>query len=132
MDDKYLIGIEEIDAQHREIDEIARSIMEALELEGRWHHVHYIVVRLYESLKFHFAVEESVMRIVGFPDVEEHKLVHKEILRVIDSLKLSTLSSVKMSDLGATKNHFSFLPHIIDHDKKFAEFILANSTALRH
>lgn len=131
MDDKYLIGIDEIDAQHREIDEVATLIMEARELDGRWHHVHYIVVRLYELLRFHFAVEESVMRIVCFPDVEEHKLVHKDILRGVETLKLATLNSVQSTKSGAAEEQFSYLSHIIDHDKKFAEFVLANITTLR-
>jgi hypothetical protein len=76
MDPKYLTGIEEIDDQHREIEETALAVIEAAATKDKWHIVHYILVRLYELLRFHFAVEESVMSIVGFPEVGEHKQVH--------------------------------------------------------
>lgn len=67
MDPQSLSGIEEIDAQHKEIEETARAVIEAVAARDKWHVVHYILVRLYELLRFHFAVEESVMSIVSFP-----------------------------------------------------------------
>lgn len=123
MDIEYSIGIDEIDAQHREINEAANAVLEAIASQDKWHLVHYIVVRLYELLRFHFAVEESVMRIVKFPEIEEHKRVHKEILQTVERLKASTLSPRGGSEDEATMRQFSFLPHILGHDKKLAEHI---------
>lgn len=131
MDPKYLIGIEEIDAQHREIDDVANAVIEAIESRDKWHLVHYIVVRLSELLRIHFAVEESVMRIVGFPEIVAHKKVHQEILQTIERIKVTTLDLSAPEGAEATSQQFSFLSHILDHDKKFAEFIAANISSLR-
>jgi hemerythrin len=122
MDIEYRIGIDEIDAQHKEITEAANAVLEAIESQDKWHLVHYIVVRLYELLRFHFAVEESVMHIVKFPDIEEHKRVHRELLLTVERLKASTLSP-RGGDEAASIKQFSFLPHILGHDKKLAEHI---------
>lgn len=131
MDIEYIIGIEEIDAQHREINEAANAVIEAVESHDKWHLVHYIVVRLYELMRFHFAVEESVMRIVGFPEIEEHKRVHRELLNTVERLKATTLSPRGGNDWALKGQQFSFLPHIIGHDKKLAEFIAVNMPRLR-
>ncbi len=129
MDIEYSIGIDEIDAQHLEIHEVAKAVIDAVESKDKWHLVHYIVVRLYELLRFHFAVEESVMRIVKFPDIEDHKRVHRELLQTVERLKAATLSPRGGGDEETLTKQFSFLPHILGHDKKLAEYIAANMPA---
>ena len=91
MDAQYRTGIDAIDAQHLEIEQVAKAVLDAVSAQDTWHSVHYLVVRLYELLRFHFAVEESLMRIISFPDVVEHKRVHGEILQTIERMKVATL-----------------------------------------
>lgn len=124
MDAQYLTGIDEIDAQHREIDQIANAVIEAVAAQDKWHSVHYLVVRLYELLRFHFAVEESLMRIISFPDVVDHKRVHGEILQRIERMKVATLDPNGDAVRGTLAKEFSFLPHIVDHDLKLADFVV--------
>lgn len=128
MDRDYILGIDEIDAQHREIHEVTKAIAEAVESRDKWHLVHYIVVRLHELLRIHFAVEESVMRIVGYPEIEEHKQVHRELLQRVERLQMATLSE----DDTVLDQGFAFLPHILGHDKKLGAFIAANMPKLKH
>lgn len=129
MDSEHLIGIEELDAQHKEIHEVATSLIEAIETDDKWHIVHYIVIRLYELLRFHFAVEESVMRIVGFPGAGSHKQMHQEILDTIDTLRTASLHADGLDSEEVLKRQVSFLAHIIDHDKLFVEFVVAKRNA---
>lgn len=46
--------------------------------------LHYLMVRFHELPRCHFAVEESLMRIIAFPDIVEHKRVHSAILQSVD------------------------------------------------
>lgn len=132
MDPQYLTGIDEIDAQHKEIEEVAQAVIEAAAARDKWHIVHYILVRLYELLRFHFAVEESVMRIVSFPEFKEHQQVHKDILQTVERMKVASLDPNACEHDESLMKQFSFLTHIVDHDKRFAEFAAANITSLRH
>ena len=132
MDPQYLTGIDEIDAQHKEIEEVALAVIEAAAAKDKWHIVHYILVRLYELLRFHFAVEESVMAIVSFPEIQAHKQVHKDILLTVERMKVASLDPNACAHDEALNKQFSFLTHIVDHDKRFAEFVLANFSGLRH
>jgi hemerythrin len=131
MDPEYLTGIDEIDTQHKEIEEVAAAVIEAVEARDKWHIVHYIVVRLYELLRFHFTVEEAMMRITGFPEIEEHKRVHREMLTTVERMKSATLDPNLGEDSDILKKQFSFLSHIVDHDKRLAEFMVANVSHLK-
>lgn len=132
MDPQYITGIDEIDAQHKEIEEVAQAAIDAAAAKDKWHIVHYILVRLYELLRFHFAVEESVMSIVGFPEVREHQQVHKDILLTVERMKIASLDPKACEHDESLKKQFSFLTHIVDHDKKFADFVSANFARLGH
>ena len=131
MDPEYLTGIDEIDTQHKEIEEVAAAVIEAVEARDKWHIVHYIVVRLYELLRFHFTVEEAMMRITGFPEIEEHKRVHREMLATVERMKSATLDPNLGEDSDILKKQFSFLSHIVDHDKRLAEFLVDNVSHLK-
>ncbi|MBK9020749.1 MAG: hemerythrin domain-containing protein [Sulfuritalea sp.] len=125
MDAQYRTGIDEIDAQHLEIEQVAKAVLDAVSAKDTWHSVHYLVVRLYELLRFHFAVEESLMRIISFPMSAEHKRVHDEILQTIEHMKVATLDPKGEAVGGRLAQEFSFLPHIVDHDRKLADFVVA-------
>ena len=131
MDPEYLTGIEEIDNQHREIEEVAKAVIEAVEARDKWHIVHYIVVRLYELLRFHFTVEEAMMRITGFPEIEDHKRVHQEMLQIVERMKSATLDPNLGEDSEILKKQFSFLTHIVDHDKKLADVMVDKVTHIK-
>lgn len=124
MDAQYHTGIDEIDAQHLEIEQVATAVIEAVATKEAWHSVHYLMVRLYELLRFHFAVEESLMRIIAFPEVIEHKRVHDEILQTIERMKVATLDPNGVAARGHPALDFSFLPHVVDHDRKLADFVV--------
>jgi len=132
MEPEYLTGIEEIDNQHKEIEEVAAAVIDAVQNRDRWHIVHYMIVRLYELLRFHFTVEEAMMRITGFPDLEEHKRVHREMLLTVERMKGATLDPQPGEDvIDAITRQVSFLSHIVDHDKKLADFLVDNVTHLQ-
>lgn len=132
MAPEFLTGIEEIDAQHKEIEEVAQAVIDAVTARDKWHIVHYILVRLYELLRFHFAVEESMMRIVAFPEIDEHKRIHADILRTVERMKVSTLDPKACEGDDVMNRQFSFLTHIVDHDKRLAEYAVANSDKLKY
>jgi len=131
MDPSYLTGIDEIDAQHTEIEEVTQAVIDALAARDKWHIVHYILVRLYELLRFHFAVEETVMGMVSFPEVAAHKKVHQDILLKVERMKAASLDPKACEHDESLQKQFSLLTHIIDHDKKFVDFAIANISSMR-
>lgn len=128
MSPEHLIGIGVIDQQHQEIDEISSSAIEAIQSGDKWHLVHYILIRLHELLRIHFAVEEGLMQIIEYPEIESHQKLHRDYLAEAQELREATLRNDASTDTALGKHSISFLSHILDHDKKFAEYIRANIT----
>ena len=128
MSPEHLIGIDVIDQQHLEIDEVCTSAIEAIRSGDKWHVVHYILVRLHELLRIHFAVEEGLMQILGYPETVSHQKMHQTYLATIEKLRDDTIRKYDASTDSLDAHNVSFLLHILDHDKSLAEYIKANST----
>jgi hemerythrin len=77
------VGIEEIDAQHKVLVDLLNQIHEAIQQRQGTEATSQIIERLGEYTRIHFAVEESLMRILHYPDYERHKEEHD---RLIDQL----------------------------------------------
>lgn len=124
MQKKHWLGIPELDVQHEEIYSVISSLVEAAESNDKWQLVHYILVRLHELLRIHFAVEESVMRLIGFPELHQHKEMHKDLMDRVGQLKNDALTGKNTEGIDLKAKH-DFVLHILDHDVSFAEFLKA-------
>jgi hemerythrin len=71
------VGVEEIDAQHRELFRRAYALVEALKA-GRRAEVGGLVEWLGQYAHEHFEAEEALMREVGYPGLAAHRDRHEE------------------------------------------------------
>jgi hemerythrin-like metal-binding protein len=81
--DEYLLGIAAVDLQHERILGCFVTIMEeALTTRETWRG-DSTIIRLVGLLQQHFALEESMMRAFGYPElerhIEEHRQFHAEV-----------------------------------------------------
>lgn len=83
----FLLGIKEIDDQHGTLFDCILHIEEAVSREERWSAVHYSLVQLTDFARIHFSVEECLMRILGYPELESHVLEHRQFGRKLDELR---------------------------------------------
>ena len=120
------VGIEEIDAQHRVLVDLLNEIHEAIQ-QGRTIEVTKgIVERLDEYTRVHFAVEESLMRILHYPDYERHKEEHDKLIA-----QLTDLHSKLEKGKGAIGFELAFFlkswltKHIMEGDKRYVAHFLA-------
>ncbi|MBC8588308.1 bacteriohemerythrin [Paratissierella segnis] len=88
---KYLLGIDIIDEQHKELFCIAGDAYDLLKNEF------YIdkydkVVKLIEELKryatFHFETEEKYMMEIGYKKLFSHKMVHNDFIKQVNEIDL--------------------------------------------
>jgi hemerythrin len=80
------VGIEEVDAQHRELFRRAGRLLESLH-EGSPEALGPVIDFLHEYAVLHFGAEEEAMRASGFPGYVRHKAEHDRFIR--DLLGLS-------------------------------------------
>jgi len=126
VDSKYILGISELDSQHEEIETIFNALQGAVEDKERWHN---LFESLCEKLKFHFYAEESIMRIFAYPESQEHRKSHLEVLKSLESQKDINLPSADIEKLRDQPMRL-FLEQILSQDMRFAAFIKRNKERL--
>lgn len=78
--DGLALGVPEIDAQHRRLIGIINTFLDAMD-QGRGEQaVASALAELRDYTEVHFQDEEALMARNGFPGLEEHRRVHKDLL----------------------------------------------------
>jgi hemerythrin len=81
-DEKYRIGNEAIDEEHRELFSIANRFLKATDIEET--RAAALELRLYT--KEHFRHEEVLMREVGYPLTATHLRLHADLISKLDDI----------------------------------------------
>ena len=125
--EKYMYGVFEIDSEHSELISRAEKVMESYqngEAESE-------IIKLFEYLSayvlIHFRNEEKLLSDYGYPEIEAHKILHREFKQDVMILQedikahgLTLSSRLKLTHL--TSEWID--QHIGTEDKKIADFIL--------
>lgn len=126
MDAKYILGIDELDAQHEGIERDCLALRDAVGDPERWHR---LLDQIYEKMKFHFHAEESVMAIFAYPETQEHRRSHQEILKRIEACRQRTVDAVEIE--ACTEQPMQlFQEQILSQDMRFAAFLTRNKERL--
>jgi hemerythrin len=92
--DDYLLGVEVIDQQHKELFRIAGDAYDLLNNEF-FSDKYDKVVRLIEELKnyalFHFETEEKYLLEIGYKKYFSHKIIHDDFVNKFKSIDLEKL-----------------------------------------
>ncbi len=124
--DELSVGIEEIDEQHKVLVNLINRMHNAIAEKHGSEVVSGILAELVDYTKIHFAVEESLLRILGYPGYEEHKDIHDELLEHVLDLQKKVASG--NTNISFELMHFlkSWLSkHILEEDMQYAGFMLA-------
>jgi hemerythrin len=120
------VGIEEIDAQHQVLVDLLNQVHEAIQQRQGIEVARDIIQRLDEYTRVHFAVEESLMRILHYPEYERHREEHDRLIEQLNGFH-DKLDAGKGS-LNFELAHFlkSWLTkHIMEVDKRYVSHFLA-------
>jgi hemerythrin len=119
------VGIEEIDAQHKVLVDLLNQIHEAIQQRHGAQATGEIIQRLGEYTRVHFAVEESLMRILHYPDYERHKEQHDKLIEQLNELRAKLDSGRGSTSFELA--HFLkvwLTKHIMEADKRYTKHFL--------
>ena len=127
---EYEIGIAEIDSQHRTLIEFVTEFEDAVAGKVHWNAVHPLIVRAREFVKFHFAVEESLMQIVNYPRLVAHRAEHQYVLKQFSALEQRVLRQELKAELLPLISAW-LVDHMTDSDQSFGRYVLDAARALK-
>ncbi len=125
-DSSLSVGICEIDDQHKEMVELLNELHAALVQKRSAKKALKIFNALVQCTQIHFSVEESLMRIFGYPDYEEHSHHHNALMAELKKLE-ARISNWQLPDddlLPMLKT--SLTRHFVEEDKDYSTFFHNN------
>lgn len=90
--DEYSLGVEEIDAQHRRLIEIAEEIYQIMRDQWRLDKYNQILIvlgELKDYTVYHFQSEEAYMAKIGYKKRFSHALEHSAFVNKLNEIDLS-------------------------------------------
>lgn len=131
-DEKYELGIEVIDNQHKELIAITSKLSDLLTnaVQGQdiYDEMMTIIADLRDYTVYHFGYEEKIFDNIGYVNSEVHKAEHKKLIDEIENLDLSKLDE---DQITAGKSILKFLitwvfKHISGSDFLYRDEFIAN------
>lgn len=130
--DDLSVGIQEIDEQHKVLVGLLNELHLAVSDHRGSAVCRGILDQLAEYTRVHFAVEESLMRILGYPDHENHKHEHEMLTGQVVDLQ-GKLDAGKVA-ISFELLHFLkvwLTKHINESDKRYGGYFLSRGIEAR-
>jgi hemerythrin family protein len=125
-DDSYLLGIQEIDLQHKKLILIANELYDIATRDDQNYKILMpkVIKKLSDYTEYHFTAEENFMKRYGYAGSENHKAQHDGFVKEIRN-QITKLSSGTKKDFLEFYNYISrwILEHIAKSDQVWAAYV---------
>ncbi|MCW8854729.1 MAG: bacteriohemerythrin [Gammaproteobacteria bacterium] len=122
-DKKYEIGHDRIDFEHQIFVDLVSRLDDAVHIHGDKDYIQRLLNELLAYTKFHFISEENIMISNNYPDYDEHRRHHMDLLeRYNQNMMRILLDEEDMDDFIIFLKEW-FIKHTVLEDKKIAKFI---------
>ncbi len=120
----YELGYKEIDEQHMKLVDIINDFYNAFATAQAHEKIGDIIGELVNYTVFHFTAEEEIFSNSNYPDVEQHRKIHKSF---VDELK-KYHQEVKDGNMTTTYDLMTFLrdwlvKHIMGTDRAYLPYV---------
>ncbi len=122
--DQYSLDIQEIDEQHKVLVNLINSVYDGMaERKGR-EHIGQILDQLIEYTRTHFAVEECLLRIFGYPGYEAHKQLHDNLVHKVVQMRDNYMAGRDQTGMELLDFLKTWLTsHILHNDKDYSTYL---------
>lgn len=121
-DDSYSVHNAKIDEQHKKLFELAGKVEFMFDKPVYKDDVKALLAEFFNYMKDHFNDEEKYMKLIGYPDLEEHKRIHKEIIQSMIDLIKNIKSTNDLKEKLYTVSKKWLLEHILYEDMKVEQY----------
>ncbi len=123
------VNVKEIDDQHKELIDIANTLINAVENKAGRTTVENVIKRLRAYTVAHFNAEEKLMREAKFPQLGVHEAEHAKLKRDVQQFQQELYKSKGPSpDAVLQFIKVWLLDHILTFDRGFARYLKEKGT----
>jgi hemerythrin-like metal-binding protein len=127
--ERYVSGVERIDAQHQEIFTLIHELGEAAALGTNKAEVGHFLDAFREHIVVHFAEEEQAMRQQGYPDLPHHSESHVSISDQLAQLVIAQNNGEVVAASSVIAMGNLLIRHIQTDDLKMATWMRERGAA---
>lgn len=120
--DALLTGIQEIDQQHQVLFDVVARLELAVSTEDKWSAVHFALLELENFVNIHFAVEEALLRLHGYPDLEAHIADHRKFSAALMEIEKRSIREDVSADMTELVGNW-LVNHIGVVDRAYVSFL---------
>ncbi|MDK9716541.1 MAG: bacteriohemerythrin [Trichlorobacter sp.] len=121
----FEVGVDQIDTQHHRLFNLANELADAVRENKGMLPLGNILNELTTYTQTHFALEEKLMSLHGYPATVEHKICHQELVKKVDDFKRAFLAGDPTIVDSAVRFFTEWLSkHIMEVDKAFARDLI--------
>ena len=127
--DEYEVGIESIDAQHKQLFSLVNKLYEPENNHMTEEELAGILYAFSNYMNVHFKDEEEYMLSIGYPGLLEHTELHNEL---IDYLKLVIKTHAKVDTIKTKMRLLAeriLVDHIVHEDIKIKQFEISKTSS---
>lgn len=129
-DDSFLIGIEELDHEHKLLIGDINRLHKELARHDKKSEIEKRLGDIYARMQAHFALEEHVMKENDYEFFDEHKREHDELLDNYTEYMLQFLNQPGVFSSKRIEDTLTrwMVTHIMESDKKMSLMLQANDS----
>ncbi len=121
--DDFSVHHQIIDEQHQKLFALAhRAYNIANNNKSLASDVKNILIEFFDYMKTHFKDEEEYMKAIGFPQLEEHKKIHRQIVNDMAGMVKNVHSVDVLKEMIATIAKDWLLTHILQEDMCYEKY----------
>lgn len=122
---EYAVGVVVLDKHHKKLFEILNELFTLMNDGSEDGPILHVIDELLDYTHYHFEEEEKIMDEMGYPDLEAHKQLHRDLINLLkgfaeeakDGMAIFVAIKVANTGLEWLKNH------ILGVDHKYYEFM---------
>lgn len=122
--EEYSVQVEEIDEQHKKLFSIINRLADAMKIGKGRDVLDAVLTELVAYTEYHFNTEERLFEKHGYPEHEDHKQMHDDLVNKAQDLKAAF-------DSGNTKISVDVMlllsnwlnNHILEVDKRYGPYL---------
>lgn len=122
--EKFVLGVQEIDQQHKKIVDLINALNDLRNKDAHNENLHEIINELISYTKTHLLYEENLLKQHEYPDFSSHKSEHDQLVRQsMDFQKKFIEGNTSLAtDIAILLNDW-LAEHILVVDKKYVPFL---------
>ncbi|HRY14473.1 MAG: hemerythrin family protein [Leptospiraceae bacterium] len=122
----YEIGIEDIDFQHHFFLNLINRLSNELATVDDLNYREALINELSAYARFHFISEENMMYRTGYPDLEQHRNLHRELIDKLSNEELYLFLHRSSKSIEQIIDFLLgwFFNHTLNADRLFANYLI--------